>query len=229
MKIATIQPRAVRLAVLSASVFSAAWTSSASATIYPVINPGFESPDASAGDIPGSTGWATPAGNSFTSAAFARTGTQAGKGFGNPGLFQQTIAVTDPVGTSYTASAYAGFTSGDPLIGQTGAFINMTFVNATGGDIATVFGTEQGVLLASTDPADTFKLLSVNAPSLEGTAFVRINLVIGPYNGSGPPGAGGAAFFDDAALVSDAVVPEPASLGLLGAGAVALVCRRRRA
>jgi hypothetical protein len=38
--------------------------------------------------------------------------------------------------------------------------------------------------------------------------------------------AGGAVFVDDASLVQ--VVPEPASIGLVGTGIGLLACRRRR-
>ena len=192
--------------------------------MYTVLNPGFESPNAAAGDVFGSTNWATVAGGAFTSAAAAHSGTQSGKAFGNPGLYQQTINVSDPIGTTYTASVYALNLSGDPMTGTMAAFINIDFLNSTGGLITTVTSSEEGSLLASTDPKDVWKQLSVVAPSVAGTTAIRIDLVAGPYNGSGA--GGGAAFYDDVSLTS--AVPEPAALGVLGFAGATLIRRRRQ-
>lgn len=218
--------RAGVFAGILAGLCAGAFAPTASATVYTVLNPSFESPSAAAGDVAGSTNWLTVAGGAFTSTAAAHTGTQAGKAFGNPGLYQQTVNVSDPIGTSYTASVFALHLSADPLTGTGAAFINIDFLNSSGSVITTVTSGEEGSLLASTDPKDVWKQLAVTAPSVAGTTAIRIDLVMGPYNGTGA--GGGAAFFDDAALTS-AAVPEPASLGALGIAGAALICRRRQA
>lgn len=225
MKSEKINRRAGALLGLSAFVAGSLVATSAMAATYPVVNAGFESPDASAGDIAGTSGWATVAGGAYTTATAAHSGTQSGKAFGNPGLFQQNIDVSaDPVGTVYTASVYGLNNPADPLAGSMGGFINIDFLNSSGAVLATITGGEQGSTLNSADPQGVWKLISVNGPSVPGTAFVRIDLVAGPYSGvAGAPG--GAAFFDDVSLTSP--VPEPAALGLIGLAGAGLVRRRR--
>ena len=206
-------------------VLSAA--SKASATVYTVVNPSFEATNASAGDVNAAAGWTLYSGDTaYTSAAAAHTGTQSAKMFGSPGLMQQTIAVTDPVGTDYTATVYAEDLSTDALSGTEGGFINMDFLNSSGGVITTVTGGEEGSDLTTADPTNTFELLSVNAPSVAGTVAIQIDILAGPYNGNGA--GGGAVYMDDVTLSSPTVAtPEPASLGLLGLAGAALLRRRR--
>ena len=213
------------LAGVSACVL-AAMASSASATVYTVVNPGFEADNASGGDVAGATGWATVAGDAYTSSAAAHSGTQSGKAFGSPGLFQQTINATDPVGTSYTSTIYAEDLGSDKLTGTEGGFINMDFLDSSGNVLATVTGGEEGSSLTTADPTDVFKLLTVTAPSVAGTASIRIDILAGPYNGSGA--GGGAVYFDDATLNSATATPEPASLALVGLVGGSLMTRRRK-
>ena len=223
-----LKKNAIRSGVF-AGVVAGMLAGSATAAVLTVVNPGFEGPDASAGDIAGTTGWATVAGGAYTTAGAHRSGTQAGKAFGNPGLFQQTISTgSDPVGTVYTASIYGLNNPADPLAGSMGGFINIDFLNSSGTVLATITGGEQGSMLTSADPQGVFKLVSVTGPSVAGTASVRIDLVAGPYSPvAGAPG--GAAFFDDASLTNNLNIPEPASLAVLGLAGGALLRRRRQA
>ena len=220
--------KACLFAGVSACVVASVFASSASAKTYTVVNAGFEDTSAANGDVQGAAGWATYQGDgAYTTAGQHRSGTQAGKTFGDPGLFQQTIAATDPVGTTYTASVYAGNIAGDALSGPNGGFINIDFLSSTGTVLASVTGGEEGSSLTSADPKG-YKLIQVVAPSVAGTASVRIDLVSGPYTGLAGTN-GGAIFFDDVSLTTPtATTPEPASLAAVGLTGTGLLARRRR-
>jgi hypothetical protein len=185
-----------------------------------LVNPGFEAPDASAGDqyaVGGPTvGWAGFNG-AFITATTKETGLQSFKAFGNPGgAFQEFPAAPAQV---WSGTVKSENFSGDPLVGQQGTFINIEWFNSTGGQISFL----STPIVNSLTPFDTWITGNVSGTAPAGTATARLVLLSGPYTGIGS-GAGGAGFFDNASFV---VVPEPGSLCLLGiAGLLSL--RRSR-
>jgi hypothetical protein len=215
----------------SASMLALAISAPSAHAANLLSNASFETPDASAGDVaaPNSgTGigdWIAPAGNTFYTQAHANTGVQSGKMFGNVGLFQQIVPVSNPLDL-FTATVQMFNASNDPLKGSEGGFINMDLLDANKNVIATIFGSNEGSQLTSASPQDTWLPETVAATGLPGTAFVRVDFVAGPFSGL-PGAAGGAVFVDDAAL-TEVAVPEPASLGLLASGTTLLALRRRR-
>jgi len=185
-----------------------------------LINPGFETDNASAGDVPGATGWGGFNAN-FTSSAQARTGTQSLKIFGpffqggGAGAVQAQPAV---VGTSYTASAYALTPAGDAINGSNFATVKVEFLDATN----TVIGAFESPHLTSAGPFDTWTLLSATGVAPAGTVNAQIVVVHVQLNN---PVTGGAVYFDDASL--GVTVPEPTigTMGLMLCGGIVL--RRR--
>jgi MYXO-CTERM domain-containing protein len=189
-----------------------------------LVNPGFESPDASAGDVPGTaTDWTGSFNSNFISTAFAHSGTQSLKQFGQDAGQHQRLPVgsVNP-GDLVSATAWIFTPSNDKLAGPQGSNIQIRFFNAAGGTIATA---DPGLQFNANSPADTWTQLSlIDAPAPAGTATADILLFSGPY--SGLPGiAGGAVYWDDATLT---VVPEPASIAVGLAGLSLLAARRRR-
>src|SRR4051794_29600021 len=77
-------------AVMAATLFMGAATARANV----LLNPGFETPSAAAGDVgvaPGTSSW-NGFNGAFITAATQRTGAQSGKAFGNPGGMYQDFA-----------------------------------------------------------------------------------------------------------------------------------------
>ena len=98
-----------------------------------LVNPGFETDNASAADVPGATGWGGFNAN-FTTRAFAHTGTQSLKvfgpffQFGGAGAVQAQPAVA---GTSYTASAFVFSPSADQVNGTNFAVVKVEFLDVS--------------------------------------------------------------------------------------------------
>jgi hypothetical protein len=216
--------RTFLVAVATASVMALRLTSPATAALN---NPGFESPDASAGDV-GSTGgftapgWTGSFNVNFVSAAHAHSGTQSLKQFGtDAGQFQELPTGSVNGGDLVTATAWIFTPANDKLVGSEGSNIQIRFFNAAHNVIAVA---DPGIQFNANSPADTWTQLSLNnAPAPAGTVSADILLFSGPYSGlSGAPG--GAVFWDDATL---AVVPEPAGLAIAGLAGAGLLARRR--
>ena len=192
-----------------------------SANANVLINPGFEVPDATAGDqyaLVGTSGW-----NGFNGAYITQitkeTGLQSFKAFGSPGGAFEDFAASP--GETWTGTVDSEKFSGDPLIGQQGTFINIEWHDSGGGQISFL----STAIANSTSPADTWLPGTVTGVAPAGTATVRLVLLCGPYTGIGT-GAGGAGFFDNATLD---VVPEPGSAAALSLVAGIGLLRRRRA
>jgi hypothetical protein len=187
-----------------------------------LLNPGFEAPDASGGDVYGSANWGA-FNNAFTTISVpAHSGAQSLKvygpffQFGGSGVVQGGFAANP--GETWEASAYLRNDSSDPMQGTNFAVVKMEFLNAVNNVIGFAESTQFN---ASNSTANTWELRSIQGVAPAGTTSAQIVLVHVQLN---DPVTGGSVFFDDAAF---ALVPEPASLGLLAMGGL-LSLRRRR-
>lgn len=192
-----------------------------------LVNPGFEADVlAPLTDTPGATGW-EDLGNAFTRFQSPRSGDNALKTFGQGGVAQTFAA--GPVGTVYKASAYALNPSFDQMAGSQIGVVNiewfdagMNFLYRNGTTIVTsesTPGDSEGGTVDVYSYGEVFDVVQA------GSAFARIVLFTGPFGDPELGAAGGAVYFDDASF---SVVPEPASLALLGVGGLMMVGRRRR-
>src|SRR5436190_11325202 len=110
------------------------WAASSHANV--LANPGFEAPDASAGDqyaVVGTSGW-----NGFNGAYITQTtkesGLQSFKAFGSPGGAFQDFPAS--AGQTWSGTVHSENFSADPLIGQQGTFINIEWHDSSGGQIS---------------------------------------------------------------------------------------------
>lgn len=227
----TIKSTTAKLfALLAGTVLFAAGAQAA------LLNAGFESPDASGGDVAGAGApWESfnfnftasnlfRPGGSFLSPA-ARSGTQVLKQFGvDGGSFQDVEA---SAGQLWEASVWAISYSGDQFNNL--ALLQLSFRDAGGnvlGDPVETFCDtlgNQACLLTPQDgdPATDWTQIAVSGLAPAGTASARILLL--HILTDGTP-AGGAIFWDDAQLQ---VVPAPPAVWLLGTAILGLVARRR--
>jgi hypothetical protein len=186
-----------------------------------LTNPGFETGTATGnGDVGGAPGWTT-FGNVFNTSApnpspvGPHAGTGALKEFGTfPGVSGAFQEVPASPGQIWTATGFGLNASSDPM--QTGNFgeLKISFHNA-GGEIQGFDGTHIDI----NTPQNVWTPLLTTGTAPAGTTSVQIFALFVQ-----PATAGGSAFFDDVS----AVVPEPASLGMLGIGTLALLRRRQR-
>ncbi len=202
-------------------------------------NAGFETPDASGGDVSDAPGapWGgfNDPGVRFTTAAVARSGDQSLKMFGPFDFIgggvgaTQTVAATS--GLTYVGEIYARNDSIDPIQGGNFGVYKLEFLDAgqdfVGG--APVLGVNvfESNVVDATTPQDVWTLLGVGGVAPTGTAFVRAVIVQVQLGDGGDPAGfvGGSIFWDDASV---AIVPEPASVALIGLGGLTMLLRRRR-
>lgn len=199
----------------AAVAMTALLASSASAQLS---NASFET---DAGPVYGATDW-NAFGNVFTEAVIPRTGVNTLKMFGNfSGQFNVSGAFQDfaiAEGESVSASVWAQNASFDALTGGNRALLKLVYFDAADNEIA---ASESNMIDANTQQ-DEFVLLTTSlGPATANTARASVFLLFLQEADN----AGGAAFFDDASI---AVVPEPATMTLLGAGLLALAARRKR-
>src|SRR5689334_5555715 len=188
-----------------------------------LTNPGFETPDASAGDVfatVGNSGW-----NGFNAAFITtttkHTGNQSLKTFGAPGGAFQDFDTTP--GTTWTGTVFGENLSTDPMTGTQAGFINIEWHSGTAANPGPQISFVSTKVVDSTSAFDTWFQGTVTDTAPVGGTVARLVLLSGPFNGSG--NGGGATFFDDATFNA---VPEPASMAVLGLGAIGLAARRRR-
>lgn len=187
-----------------------------------LLNPGFESPDASGGDQYASTNWFGFNDAYTTVNVTPNSGLQALKIFGpffqygGAGVVQPGFAASP--GETWEASAYALNSSADPIQGSNFAVVKMEFLDAGN----SVIGAFESPQVNASTPQNTWTLRSVQGMAPAGTVAAQIVLVHVQMNA---PVTGGVVFFDDASF---AVVPEPTSVAAAVIGFAGLVLRRRR-
>ncbi len=170
-----------------------------------LLNPGFESPDASGGDVPGTANWSS-FNNVFTTAATFRSGTQALKTFGpfSPGGGSGAVQALPALpGQTWVGEIYARNASFDPIDNVDFGvykieFLNSSFQLAAGG----IFGVDvfESNQINGNTPLDTWTLLGVGtAPAPPTTAYAQAVIVKVDVDGT----QGGSIFWDDARLFRD--------------------------
>jgi uncharacterized protein (TIGR03437 family) len=172
-----------------------------------LLNPGFECPTISNGDIFGATDWDVFGGDTFTTAVLPHSGNNAFKAFGDAsGAFQEFPASP---GQTWKGSVWAVNPSFDALTGGEIAAINIEWRDVFG----ELISYETTVLLNSRSSTGSqssdYVFGEVTGTAPVGTADARFVLIVGAFAGVG----GGAAYFDDASFEQ---VPEPSSFGLVG-------------
>jgi hypothetical protein len=198
-----------------------AFNSTVSANV--LTNPGFETDDASAGDVAGATGWSGFNSSFTTRSVVPHSGLQDLKVFGpffvggGAGVVQGGFAATP--GQAWTASSWLRDDSSDAMQGTNFAVVQLQFLDSTN----TVLSTFESPHFTAADPVNTWEQETANGAAPAGTTSAQIVLVHVQINN---PVTGGSVFWDDASL---AVAPEPGSLALLGIGGGLLAMRRRKA
>jgi hypothetical protein len=180
-----------------------------------LLNPGFESPDASGGDVPGTQDWIT-FNNVFTTAGAFRSGTQSLKTFGPfvPGGGSGAVqALPAQPGDTWVGEIYALNASFDPIDNVDFGvykieFLDVNFELAAGG----IFGVDffESNQINGTTPLDVWTLLGVGtAPAPANTAWAQAVIVKVDIDGA----QGGSIFWDDASLGIEVTPVEDTTFG----------------
>ena len=203
--------------ILNRTAFAAALV--ALAAISPasaqLTNGGFESPDASGGDVPGTDAWGV-FNFVYTTAAVAHNGTQSLKTFGpfGPGGGSgATQRLAASPGQTWVGECWALNASFDALDAVDFGVYKIEFLDA-GGNLAAggIFGVDvfESNQINGTTPLDTWTLLGVGtAPAPPNTAFAQAVIVKVDVDGTN----GGSIFWDDASLTTPTVAVEPTTFG----------------
>jgi len=178
-----------------------------------LTNSGFESPDASAGDVYCSTGWTcfnpgnftnNTTGPGFGPVSHETPGSQSLKQYGVDGGAYQEVAVTP--GETYTASAWAMNWQGDPLNNL--GILQLTFRDAGGNQIGSAFenfvdSVDDGtnIYLPVQDGADISDWIEVTASGVAPAGAVSARLLL--LHVLIPPAPGsGTVRWDDASITA---------------------------
>ncbi|MBL9165849.1 MAG: PEP-CTERM sorting domain-containing protein [Planctomycetaceae bacterium] len=203
---------------LFVAALMSAFTGTASANL--LTNPGFENPVLGGGDTFGAVGWNVFGGGTYTIKLAPHSGDNAFKTFGQTsGAYQEFPA---SAGENWAGGAYLLNPSFDALAGAQIAAVNIEWRDA-GDNLISFISSPNGLTAASPQgsTAADYVYAPVAGIAPAGTAKARFVLLTGAFAGPG----GGAPFFDDASF---ARVPEPATVLLVGAGAVGIIALRRR-
>lgn len=186
-----------------------------------LLNGGFETPDASAGDVAGATDWITFNGVFTTSiigpdsiALHAHTGLQSVKTFGPFGApgggagGSQTVPAAP--GETWVGGIYGLNSSLDSLTAPDFGVFKIEFLDAgfalAAGGLAGVDIFESADSINTNTPHDVWKYLGVGtAPAPVGTAWARAVFVKVDLDGCPPCGAG-SIFWDDAFMGEESQV-----------------------
>jgi len=187
-----------------------------------LLNPGFESPNASGGDQYGSANWSAFNDAYTTITIPPHGGTQALKvfgpffQFGGAGVVQGGFAASP--GQQWTASAFLRNSSADPIQGSNFAVVKVEFLDA-GNSVLSGFESPH---FTAANPQDVWTPEVAIGTAPVNTTSAQIVLVHVQLNS---PVTGGSVFFDDAAF---GLVPEPASMAGITMGLAAFGLRRGR-
>ena len=179
-------------------------------------NPGFETPDASIGDVSNAPGapwipFASPT-DRYTSQTVARSGSQSLKLFGPFDFIGGGVGATQKVpaspGDVFVGEIYAQTRSSDPIEGDDFGVYKIEFLNSAMGLVSGVVGGLAGVDVFEsnrfdiTSPQDEWTKLGIGtAPAPAGTAFANV-VIVKVQLGTNfmLPFRGGSIFWDDASL-----------------------------
>ena len=211
-----------RWALVPAAVLSLGLGASVSAQNL-LTNPGFENGnldgfitfDTSDGGIPPNNSFRISEGADANSGTFGLVSdVLASQPVAIRGV-QQSVTTGITPGQIFNASVFIRGIS----INDSSAFLEFVFLDASGDAIAGT--TVQSAAVVADQDFTLASVLNQTAPA--DAAGIRIGGIV---TQSGPPSDGADFFaFDDFSLT---IVPEPASLGLLGLGALCLLSRRHR-
>lgn len=214
---------------ISFGVFSTTGTAMAANLL---ANPGFETPDASAGDQVGITGW-----NEFgegwtrwvTRGVPANSGLQSLKMFGPWSQWAgtgMTQAFPATEGQIWEAGVYSRNDSADPMQGANFCVMKVEFYDASGAPAGGVWAA--GVNVFEVRVADAATPLNTWQGFTTGPVVAPVGTAVAQYvlvevQGNSPV-TGGSVFLDDASF---GIVPEPATLASLALAGLTLVRRSR--
>lgn len=213
--------------LLAAPAFLFALTSAASANL--LINPGFESPDASGGEVNHtdwevSDGWTKvgSGGEHVITADVAREGDQSlrlrSPSGNNFAMVAQDVAVG--AGQTLVGSLYVFNPVDVPLDDGYIMQLNFRWLDGEGNQL----GADATAQMTNADfqPGE-WTLVTHQATAPEGTAVMQLRITMRRPGGGGNSGDNRDLYFDDATLI-----PEPSGLALIGLGGLAMVRRRGR-
>lgn len=179
-----------------------------------LLNPGFEVPAVTGGDLFGAGGWVVFGGGTYTTNLSPHSGLNAFKTFGDvSGAFQEFPASPGQV---WEGGVWALNPAFDPMVGGQIAAVNIEWRDSAD----SLISYDSTLLLTASSPtgfgSSDYIFGDVRGVAPDGTTAARFVLIAGAFAGPG----GGAPRFDDASF---AQVPEPSPVLLIAVGLVLIV------